>query len=105
MFKEPGKAENLVDRLRDIFETFGVPKELTSDGRPQFTAGAMEQFLKSWGIHHRLSSVANPHANSRAEIAVKTIKRMLQANTSASGSLNVDSFQKALLIYCNSIDP
>ena len=105
VFQEPGKAENLIRRLRDIFETFGVPEELTSDGGPQFTADSTEDFLKSWGVHHRLTSVANPHANSRAEIAVKTVKRMLQANTSAVGSLNVDAFQRAMLIYRNSIDP
>ena len=34
VFKEPGKAENLVSRLRDIFETFGVPEEITTDGGP-----------------------------------------------------------------------
>ena len=105
VFQEPGKAENLIRRLRDIFETFGVPEELTSDGGPQFTADITEDFLKSWGVHHRLASVSNPHANSRAEIAVKTVKRMLQANTSAIGSLNVDAFQRAMLIYRNSIDP
>ncbi len=105
VFQEPGKAESLVNRLRDIFQTFGVPEELTSDGGPQFTAGVTQDFLISWGVHHRLTSVANPHANTRAEIAVKTVKRMLMANTSAVGSLNVDSFQRAMLIYRNSIDP
>ena len=105
VFQEPGRAEHLIGRLREIFQTFGVPEELTSDGGPQFTAEITEDFLKSWGVHHRRASVANPHANSRAEIAVKTVKRMLQANTSAVGSLNVDAFQRAMLIYRNSIDP
>ena len=105
VFKEPGTADNLVYRLREIFQTFGVPEELTSDGGPQFTAGVTTHFLTAWGVHHRITSVANPHANSRAEIAVKTVKRMLQANTNATGSLNIDSFQRAMLIYRNSIDP
>ena len=105
VFQENGKAENLVKRLRDIFITFGIPEELTSDGGPQFTAGVTQEFLKAWGIHHRLTSVANPHANSRAEIAVKTVKRMIMTNTSPTGSLNIDSFQRAILIYRNSIDP
>ena len=105
VFQEPGKAERLVTRLRGIFETFGVPEELTSDGGPQFTAGVTQEFLKNWGVHHRLSSAANPHANNRAEVAVKTVKRMLMANTNAVGSLDVDAFQRAMLIYRNSIDP
>ena len=105
VFRSEGGADGLVKRLRESFVTFGVPEELTSDGGPQFTAGKTQQFLKSWGVTHRLSSVANPHANCRAEIAVKTVKRMLMDNTSPSGSLDVDKFQKAILIYRNSIDP
>ena len=49
VFKENGKAEKLVSRLRDIFTTFGVPEDLTSDGGPQFTAGITKDFLLSWG--------------------------------------------------------
>ena len=105
VYRSEGGADGLVKRLRESFVTFGVPEELTSDGGPQFTAGKTQQFLKSWGVQHRLTSVANPHANCRAEIAVKAVKRMLMDNTSPSGSLDVDKFQKAMLIYRNSIDP
>ena len=54
-----------------------VEKKLPQMGGPQFTSGVTQEFLASWRVHHRLCSVANPHANTRAEIAVKTIKRML----------------------------
>ena len=105
VFKESGTASNLVKRLREVFITFGIPEDLTTDGGPQFTADITQEFLKSWGVHHRLTSVGNPHANTRAEIAVKSVKRMLMANTSPTGSLDVDAFQKAILVYRNSIDP
>ena len=36
---------------------------------------------------------------------MKSVKRMLMANTSPTGSLDVDAFQRAMLIYRNSIDP
>ena len=98
-------AEGLVRRLRETFVTFGIPEELTSDGGPQFKAGKTQEFLRSWGVRHRVSSVANPHANCRAELAVKTVKRMLMDNISPTGSLDVDTFQRALLMYRNSIDP
>ena len=98
-------ADGLVKRLRETFVTFGVPEELTSDGGPQFTAGKTQDLLKSWGVHHRLTSVANPHANCRAEIAVKSVKRMLMDNTGPTGSLDIDKFQRAMLIYRNTIDP
>ena len=105
VFKSENGAEGLVKRLRECFVTFGVPEELTSDGGPQFTAGKTQAFLESWGVHHRLSSVANPHANCRAEVAVKSVKRMMMDNTANNGSLDVDKFQRAMLIYRNSIDP
>ena len=104
VFKADSGAEGLVKRLREAFVTFGIPEELTSDGGPQFRAGKTQDFLTSWGVHHRISSVANPHANCRAEVAVKTVKRMLMDNTGPTGSLDVDKFQRAMLIYRNSID-
>ena len=71
-------------RLREVFVTFGVPEELTSDGGPQFTAGKTQEFLKSWGVYHRHNLVENPHANCRAQIAVKTVGRMLKDNATPS---------------------
>ena len=105
VFKSENGADGLVKRLRETFVTFGVPEELTTDGGPQFTAGKTQNFLNSWGVRHRLTSVANPHANCRAELAVKSVKRMLMDNTSPNGSLDADKFQRAMLIYRNSVDP
>lgn len=105
VFRSESGAEGLVKRLRETFVTFGIPEELTSDGGPQFKSGKTQEFLNNWGVKHRLTSVANPHANCRAELAVKTIKRMLMDNITAGGSLDVDKFQRAMLIYRNSVDP
>merc|ERR1711888_428119 len=44
-------------------------------------------------------------ANCRAELAVKSAKRTIMDKCSPSGSLDVDSFQTAMLSYKNSIDP
>ena len=61
--------------------TFGIPEELTWDGGPQFTSGKTQTLLKSLGDKHIRTSVASLHANCRAELAVKTVKRMLADNT------------------------
>jgi hypothetical protein len=104
-YRSEGGAEGLIRNLRNMFSTFGIPENITSDGGPQFTAGKTQEFLRSWGVTHRLSSVGNPHANCRAELAVKTVKRLLTDNISPTGSLDVDKFQKAILLYRNTVDP
>ena len=63
------------------------------------------KFLRQWGVHHRGSSAYNPQSNGRAEVAVKTVKRMLQSNVGPSGSLNTDAFLQAMLQLRNTPDP
>ena len=63
-----------IDCLSKLFTTFGIPDELASDSKPEFVANATSAFLKNLGVSHRLSSVAFPNSNCRAEIGVNSTK-------------------------------
>ena len=102
--KASGGSAGLIASLKLTFTTFGIPEELASDGGPEFTASATSDFLRNWGVHHRLSSVAFAHSNCRAEVAVKSMKRLLAGKTGPTGTLNSDAFLRALLQYRNTPD-
>ena len=98
-------AAGLIRHLRTLFSTFGVPEELSSDGGPEFTASSTQEFLRRWGVHHRVSSAYFPQSNGRAEVAVKSAKRLLMSNTGPTGQLDHDRFLRAMLQLRNTPDP
>ena len=98
-------SKGLIDSLRQHFSTFGISDELSSDEGPEFMADSTKTFLKNWGVRQRLSSVAFPHSNCRAEIGVKTAKRLITDNTGPNGNLDTDKLQRAILQYRNCPDP
>lgn len=79
--------------------------ELSLDGRPEFVSHTTTEFLRQWGVHHRLSSVAFPHSNCRAKVGVKNIKRLITGNVGKNDAINIDAFQAAILQYRNTPDP
>ena len=67
-------------------------------------SGRMQELMKNYGIRHRVSSAYNPHSNCRAEVGVKTIKRMLRDNIDADGDISNSRFLAAILQYKNTPD-
>ena len=98
-------ASSINNILRRYFATFGVPEEISSDGGPPYESNEFNSFLKNWDINHRLSSAYFPESNGRAEIAVKTMKRILTSNVSRTGSLDTEAVAKALLLHRNTPAP
>ena len=76
-------ASRLISICQDIFQTYGAPEELSSDGGPPFKSFTFTQFLKDWAVKHRLASAAYPQSNGRAELADETAKRIIIGNTGA----------------------
>ena len=67
-------------------------------------AGEFQDCLKTYGVVHRVSSVGFPHANTRAEVGVKTAKRLLRTHISPTGNINTAEITKALLQHRNTPD-
>ena len=76
----------------------------TLDGGPQFTSREVEMFFRSWGVKHRVSSAYVPHGNMRAEVGVKSMKRLIRNNLGPGGSLDTDRFSQAIMEYRNTPD-
>ena len=90
-------AKGLIAHLQTMFTTFGVLNNLSSDGGPQISASATDDFLSLWGVYHRESAAYHPQSNGRAEVAVKKAKRLLKTRIGPNGSLNNDRFMICLL--------
>ena len=80
--------KGLCKASRRIFVTFGVPVEISSNGVTEFLAKVTKDFLKQWGIHHRMLSAYHLMSNGSAELAVKATKRLLMENVGLNGELN-----------------
>ena len=94
-------SEGLLKVLREYFAIFGIPISFTSDGAKVFTAKAVEEFFDRYGVVHRVTTAYNPRSNKRAEVAVKSAKRLIRNNLSQTGSLNTDKLTRALLQHRN----
>ena len=94
-------ADSLVKDLRTAFGLYGAPAELATDGGPPFASRSVQQFLTRWGVQWRCSSAYYPQSNGRAELAVKTGKRLLRDHITPSGKLDTDAMARALLQYRN----
>ena len=94
----------MITCLRNYFYSIGVPLQISSDDGPEFVSNATQTFFRRWGVKHRLSSAYNPQSNGRAEVAVKSAKRLLRFNTGPSGSLDTDRFLRAMLQLRNTLD-
>ena len=60
--------------------------------------------MNAYGIHHRVSSVANPHDNAQAELGGKQMKRLLMTNVGAYRTLDTAKFSRAILQLRNNPD-
>ena len=97
-------ADDVCEILTHVSRDYGIPETVSTDGAQCYVAGKIKNFMKVYGIKHRVSSVANAHSNCRAELGVKTLKRMIRDNLTAMGGLDTAELSRALLQYKNTRD-
>ena len=53
---------NIINKCREIFLQYGIPKELITDNWPEFTSHYFKKFTKSWDFKHQTVSphITNP---------------------------------------------
>ena len=68
----------MIQHLRSIFATHGLPRSFVTDNRPQFTSAEFEAFMKNNGICHIKSSPYHPASNGLAERAVQCFKESMK---------------------------
>lgn len=67
----------VIEQLRTIFSSFGIPEKIVSDNGPQFIAEDFENFCKSNGICHVRTPPYHPKSNGAAERFVQIFKKQL----------------------------
>ena len=68
---------SVIKHLKDIFTEIGIPRCIVPDGGTQFTSQEFQDFTRTWGIQHKVTSPTNAQSNGQAEHFVQTIKNSL----------------------------
>ena len=99
-FRVAPNSSAIKDAFRSFFQQFVVPEELAMNGGPNISSTEITT-LNQWATKWRISSAYYPKSNGRAELAVKSMKRLIRGNNGIQGKLNTDNLTKALLQYRN----
>ena len=73
----PVNAANVISNMKKMFSRHGIPKEIFSDGGPQYKSAAFKKFCKDWDIERSKSSPHYPQSNGQSERFVQTVKNTL----------------------------
>ena len=87
---------------------YGTIVKLNSDGGPPFISSLFWQFFNTWRMKQQLSSVTYPQTNGKAELLVKTTKRILNGYMNPQSSSDNDKWQEPSCntpIYSTGLSP
>lgn len=73
------KTKYVIHALKDIFSTYGIPRNIISDQGSAFTSKEFSNFCTRNNIHHIRNAVATPRANGQVERLNRSILNSLMA--------------------------
>lgn len=82
-----------------IVSRYSCPAVLISDNGTEFTAKPFEDWLRKWGIDHKLTSPYHPAANGKVERFNGTIQKLLLKLTNGQPRRWSEHLNEALLAY------
>jgi hypothetical protein len=82
-----------------IFPRFGTPKVVISDGGSHFIDRTFRNYLKGFGIQHKVATPYHPQTSGQAETSNKQIKNILQKTVDEMGRVWKDNLPDALWAY------
>ena len=71
-------SEKIIEKIRNIFASTGLPGELVSDNGPQLHSVEFREFLTSNGITQTLTPPYHPSSNGQVERAVQVVKKSFE---------------------------
>ena len=102
IFKLPkDNSDEVIKILRGYFANWGIQKEASTDCEKNFVSEKLKDFLSRMGVKCRQSTAYNATSNKRAEVAVKTAKRLVMEHTNAKHELDSDGLLRALIENCS----
>jgi len=91
-------ATSTIEKCREIFARFGIPKMLVTDNGRTFISREFQDFVKANGIIHRFTAPYHPATNGAAERLVQTLKQWLRKTNLIKENVKT-SIQKFLFHY------
>ncbi|QQP54221.1 Uncharacterized protein FKW44_006983 [Caligus rogercresseyi] len=98
--KSSPKSSQAIANFKEVFNLFGIPVKLRTDGGRQFISAEFMEFCTSLGIEATPSTTHYPQSNGHAEAAVKAMKNLVKKNW-VDGRLDEDGFDRSVLEWRN----
>lgn len=97
---QEAKTPTIINFLEEeIFSRFGKPSVIKSDGGPQFTSLAWQNYMELNNIKHDITAPYNPKANGKDERFNSTLVKMLKNYADQSHKLWDQNLHHALHLY------